>query len=84
MMGAQRVIFLMDKSARKQRAPGTWNVLLMAGGKSGAVVKCPACGGFSTLENHTINDVGEVSPSLVCPYPHCNYHQFITLGGWEG
>lgn len=45
-------------------------------------VGCPGCGGLASLDDHTIDEHGNVEPSLVCPY-RCSFHESVTLGGWE-
>jgi hypothetical protein len=32
--------------------------------------------------NHTVADDGTVSPSDVCPYPPCKFHEFVVLEDW--
>lgn len=50
-----------------------------------AVICCPMCGKSGTLHPniHTISVTGIVSPSMVCPYPPCSFHEFIRLDGWS-
>jgi len=48
-----------------------------------ALVTC-SNGHVSSLTDHTIADDGSVSPSLVCPYKNCNFHEFVRLDGWKG
>jgi hypothetical protein len=31
---------------------------------------------------HTVADDGTVSPSLVCPFAPCTFHEFVKLEGW--
>ncbi|SDO47683.1 hypothetical protein SAMN05444050_4230 [Afipia sp. GAS231] len=41
------------------------------------------CTGFIlTLRRHSIDLNGNVSPSVVCPAPGCNFHEFIRLDDW--
>jgi hypothetical protein len=45
---------------------------------------CHACGKVALLgSNHTVSADGVVSPSDVCPFPPCTFHQFITLDDWR-
>jgi hypothetical protein len=37
-----------------------------------------------SLINHKISSDGTVSPSVICPEKGCDYHEFITLEGWNG
>jgi len=51
-----------------------------------AVCACPACGHVGTLAPHihSIAVSGVVSPSYVCPFKPCTFHQFVALAGWTG
>lgn len=35
-----------------------------------------------TLKNHRVAADGVVSPSVVCPYAPCGFHEFVMLVGW--
>lgn len=59
-----------------------WRGLRLAEKRS-ATLRCPKCGRWTSLSNHTISDNGEVNPSLVCPYENCNFHEYVTLEGWK-
>jgi hypothetical protein len=37
------------------------------------VVSCPVCGGIAGLP-HKVDAAGNVTPSLVCPFPPCPMH----------
>jgi hypothetical protein len=37
----------------------------------------------SVLRNHRIASDGAVSPSVVCPNPQCDFHEFVRLEGWH-
>lgn len=44
---------------------------------------CPGCGKVALVgSNHTVANDGTVSPSDVCPFPPCTFHQFIFLEDW--
>ena len=60
--------------------PGTWKGGFAWNGKT-ALVTC-INGHTCTLSEHKIADDGTVSPSLVCPYDGCNFHEFVKLEGW--
>lgn len=62
--------------------PGTWN-LLIAREKKSATFTCLLCGEVGTLEDHEIEPDGTVSPSVVCPTPDCEFHEWIQLEGWN-
>lgn len=62
--------------------PGTWN-----GGQTPifrAVAFCCPNGHIGGLSDHEIAPDGTVSPSVVCPEPGCDFHEFIKLEGWQG
>lgn len=60
---------------------GTWKGLKTGTGRS-ASFTCPN-GHVGTLSDHTIADDGSVSPSVVCPYENCDFHEYIQLEGWS-
>lgn len=46
-------------------------------------VRCPVCLTFGTL-NHEVASNGEVNPSLMCGVEGCDFHEHVTLEGWNG
>jgi hypothetical protein len=48
-----------------------------------AHIICPKCGLKANLSNHTINEAGEVNPSLVCPNDNCDFHEWVILENWN-
>lgn len=45
---------------------------------------CPGCGKVCLLgSNHVVGPDSNVTPSVVCPYPPCTFHEFITLDDWN-
>lgn len=42
---------------------------------------CPGCGLPASL-NHAIDAQGNITPSLVCPYNPCTFHEFGKLDNW--
>ena len=36
-----------------------------------------------TLRSHRVSSSGLVHPSVVCPVPGCNFHEFVRLDGWS-
>ena len=52
------------------------------------LVRCPLCSKTFTGRNygiprgHTIASDGTLSPSLVCPFPPCTFHEFVRLLDW--
>lgn len=51
--------------------------------KETAHVSCPSCGNPASLVGHTIARDGRVEPSLICPHPPCEFHEWVTLIGWN-
>lgn len=67
----------------RKLSPSTWEPH-MGGGHQSAWIACPTCGQLATLGDHTIADNGKVTPSLVCPYDGCDFHDYVELEGWDG
>lgn len=45
---------------------------------------CPGCSKVALLgSNHTVASGGIVTPSDVCPFPPCTFHEFIVLDDWD-
>lgn len=42
---------------------------------------CPGCGQVGGLDHHIAAD-GTISPSLVCPFEPCTFHEYGKLEGW--
>lgn len=53
------------------------------GNEKTALISCPTCGNVSSLSQHTIDDLGRVTPSLMCPHGTCDFHDFVHLVGWS-
>jgi hypothetical protein len=47
-----------------------------------ASMTCPNGHGL-ILRNHRIASDGAVFPSVVCPNPQCDFHEFVQLEGWH-
>jgi hypothetical protein len=47
-----------------------------------AMLQC-SNGHRALLSTHQIAADGTVTPSAVCPYEGCNFHEWIRLAGWE-
>lgn len=48
-------------------------------GKSVVYLRCPSCGNYAALEAHEISPDGVVTPSVVCPFKDCNFHDYVRL-----
>ncbi len=46
-----------------------------------AEMTCPNGHGM-TLKGHAVGSDGTLYPSVVCPYPDCNFHEFSYLADW--
>jgi len=45
---------------------------------------CPGCGKVALIgDNHIVAQDGTVTPSDVCPYLPCTFHEFIKLDDWD-
>lgn len=62
--------------------PGQYR-LLYGTNETSASVRCPQCQQWGTLEDHTIEPDGSVSPSLDCPTDGCQFHEFVELENWS-
>lgn len=60
---------------------GVWRTCATKDGRT-ASLSCPECGDIASLSNHSIGDGGVVTPSLVCPYGDCSFHDNVRLQGW--
>lgn len=47
-----------------------------------ARVICPGCSMVSAL-THDIAEDGTVTPSVVCPFKGCGFHDNVKLEGWQ-
>ena len=63
-------------------AKGIWRQCGTDSGKT-ASLSCPGCGEVASLSNHKIDDQGIVTPSLVCPFDGCSFHEWVQLEGWN-
>jgi hypothetical protein len=52
-------------------------------GTRSALACCPSCGKICSLLSHTIDPDGTVTPSLVCPFDNCEFHDFVKLADWR-
>lgn len=59
-----------------------WLPLKTSEGGYTAYAVCPN-GHLGILSDHMIDDDGKVSPSVVCPAPGCNFHDYVRLKGWR-
>ena len=64
-----------------------WAEYLASKGRSNtywAELCCPGCGKVALLgSNHIVTAGGVVTPSDVCPFPPCTFHDFVVLDDWD-
>lgn len=60
----------------------TWFPVTRENGARTAMLNCPVCGQTASLVEHEIGADGTVSPSVVCPYAGCVFHDYVRLVGW--
>ena len=47
------------------------------------IIGCPGCGRRGDLDDHTVDEAGVVSPSVVCPHKDCTFHDYVALKDWR-
>ena len=65
-----------------ENGAGLWKGAVRDGSRT-ANVSCPGCGKIASLIDHSIAQDGTVTPSLVCPYEGCTFHDWVKLEGWS-
>lgn len=79
----------IQKGTLSETGKGTgWVVLYAPKGDQGeprksATIHCPKCACEGSLRNHEIAADGTVTPSCVCPYSPCDFHEMVKLVGWD-
>jgi hypothetical protein len=48
-----------------------------------AIIACASCGNFGGLGKHEISPEGRITPSIVCPWSPCTFHDYGILEGWR-
>lgn len=67
----------------REDIPRTWRPIMSIEGKRiSASIVCPA-GHYGVLTDHSIDNDGAVTPSVVCPEDGCDFHENIKLLGWS-
>lgn len=61
---------------------GVWKGGKRGDGQRTAILSCPMCRQPAPLSDHTIEPDGMVSPSVVCPFQGCSFHEHLKLIGW--
>lgn len=73
---------MLVRVLRDKGQPGMRWRLLRDGDEISATVFCPN-EHRATLTNHRIAPDGSVSPSVVCPFEACGFHEHIQLAEWD-
>lgn len=60
-----------------------WSAVKDGNDKRTALMRCPTCQRYCSLSDHDIDNVGMVLPSVVCGYDDCDFHDMVTLEGWN-
>lgn len=63
--------------------PLTWRPVSRSNGPVTATVTC-SNNHEGLIGEHEISAEGTVTPSVVCTFDKCGWHEYIRLGGWEG
>ena len=79
----RRTVGRRNSIAEIEEEPGTYRKVQHAGGFYYALLSCPVCGRVSSLKDHTVEENGEVNPSVVCGYEGCTFHEWVTLIDWQ-
>lgn len=72
-----RILYPKDEELK----PGTWNRWKVPSGHS--ILFCDTNGHIGSLDDHQIKADGTVDPSVWCPDPNCNFHEWIILQNWD-
>ena len=53
-------------------------------GKTILKMQCPLCALWQYLEDHSVDEAGQVLPSVVCgnEQGNCSFHEFVQLKGF--
>lgn len=73
-----------DAIKNGEAVKGVWWPIALKDRKT-AMLSCPGCGSFQSLEKWDISAAGVVSPSIdhSVGWDLCKFHDFITLDGWS-
>ena len=61
---------------------GHWFTVRRADGSTGLMLNCPDCGQTVSLADHSVDPIGAVTPSVVCPQDGCGFHEYVRLVAW--
>lgn len=71
------VLLKRREAGKGEPEPGTW----WLAGDEYVGVACPTCKAWATLDHDVAAD-GTVTPSLICPYQPCTFHDMVKLEDW--
>jgi hypothetical protein len=72
----------INPSPKDKKASYGWATRIRDG-KPIVYLRCPSCGDYAALDDHKIANDGVVSPSVICPFGGCTFHDTIKLLGWK-
>jgi len=59
-----------------------YRIIRLSNKEIGIAMFCPSCKKEFALPDHKVDNLGVISPSVVCGYGDCDYHQFAQLENW--
>lgn len=79
--GGKAMPYPIKKCRTETLAEGTWKKVV---GRT-VVIQCPIChkSACITGDSHKVAADGVVTPSVVCPYPGCTFHEHVKLEDWK-
>lgn len=81
----------IPKGTNGQSTPGYWCIVEDDPEWRYITFSCPDCGGLGNIGNlsqakfgsgHKVAPDGTVTPSVVCPYDECGFHDHVRLADW--
>ena len=80
-------MYELRKVNGKDISPGDW----FLSEDDWIIVVCPECCDLSALCKpepepnceHTVDEQGNISPDVICPYPNCTWVEQVKLGDWK-
>ena len=63
--------------------PASWRRCREPDGTFTASLSCPKCGRVCSLSGHSIDKAGKVTPSVICGYEDCDFHDHLVLKDWR-
>lgn len=79
---SDKVRFKKARGDRKIPRAGEWCFVISYSKKREPAIGCPNCGCHARLD-HEIAADGTITPSIVCPFKDCDFHNWGVLEGWK-